>query len=407
APSRPLTLAVVGVEPDQTALSREQAEEARLAVEARLQATGRVRLAAAADVVRVKALRESVAGLSAAEAEAQIKAAFSGDAAVFLATPSRSGTEAAFRLLAIGAAADCKATSEPVTAPIRSGPGLADIDAVFAGAVRALTSAAPDVAAVQVCPFRSSGGRSSCGAALAERLTIALDVEARSADRTLREAPLTVTRAPEGRCEAAGDGVTALGAFDHDREGRSWMSLEFRRAGAVLAPTGRTRISAEGLGCDPAIRPFLEHVAASAPVARDRLDVAALATPFAQGQRLEVRIASAAQQKLYCWILAPDETAYVTLPAAGAPLDEAPAERRYPRDFGLADIVLSGAFENLFGCFAVEGGLPKAIEARWLAAAPRADGDATLLGREDVLDLIEQIRATPGVVEATTRIVVR
>ncbi len=72
------TFAVVGVEPGQTVLSREQSEEVRLAVETRLQATGRVRLAAAADVVRIKALREGTTGLSGAEAEVQIRSAFAG-----------------------------------------------------------------------------------------------------------------------------------------------------------------------------------------------------------------------------------------------------------------------------------------------------------------------------------------
>jgi hypothetical protein len=92
-----LTVAVIGVEAGQTALSREQAEEVRLAAETRLQATGRVRLAAAADVVRIKALREGTTGLSGAEAEAQIRAAFSGDASVFLVEPRRAGETAALR----------------------------------------------------------------------------------------------------------------------------------------------------------------------------------------------------------------------------------------------------------------------------------------------------------------------
>lgn len=406
ASSRPLTLAVVGAEPSQTALSREQAEEVRLAIEARLQASGRVKLAAAADVVRIKGLREGTTGLSSDEAEAQIRAAFGGDATVFFADPARSDGTASVRLLAIGAKADCKATSAPIEVPIRDGPGLSDIDQVFSHAVAALAQSAPDAESVTICPFKAASGHSSCGAALADRLTIALDAEARSATRVLKGKALQVTRATEGACVAA-DGVAAIGGFDHDRAGQSWMNLEFRRAGAVLAPVGRTRISVEALGCDPAMRPFLDHVAATALTDRQKLDVAALANPFARGQRLDVRVASAVPQNLYCWVVAPDETAFVTWPVRGAPATDAPGDRRYPRGFGLADVVLGEPFENLFGCFGVEGGLPAALETRWMAAAPGSDGDAKLLPREDVLDLLEKIRATPGVREGTTRIVVR
>ncbi len=128
-----LTLAVVGVEPGQTALSREQAEEVRLAVESRLQATGRVRLAASADVVRIKALTEGTTGLSGAEMEAQIRNAFTGDASVFLVDPRRAGETAALRLQAITRNAACKATSEPVIVPVRVGAGVVDVDAVMEG----------------------------------------------------------------------------------------------------------------------------------------------------------------------------------------------------------------------------------------------------------------------------------
>ncbi|GJE73074.1 hypothetical protein CHKEEEPN_4637 [Methylorubrum podarium] len=67
----------------------------------------------------------------------------------------------------------------------------------------------------------------------------------------------------------------------------------------------------------------------------------------------------------------------------------------------------SEPFENLFACFGVEGGLPPELAERWLAAAPGAEGEAKLLQPPDVLDLLDKIRATPGVTEATARIVVR
>jgi hypothetical protein len=404
-----LTLAVVGVEPGQTALSREQAEEVRLAVESRLQATGRVRLAAAADVVRIKALREGTTGLAGAEAEAQIRAAFTGDASVFLVEARRAGETAALRLQAITRSAACKATSEPVIVPIRVGAGVADVDAVMEGAVKALAQAAPNVGAVEVCPFVAEGGHSTCAGALTDRLLIALDAEARSANRVLKGARLDVRRRPPGTaCEG---GVTARGRFRVDRDRQAWMELEFGRDGAVLAPTGRRRIGTEGLGCDPTPRPFLDHLAATARTDGGRLAVAATATPFAAGQRLEMRIESRARQSLYCWVVAPDETAFVALPVRGNDASLAPLKpgeaRAYPRGYGLDEIVAGEPFENLFACFGVEGGLPPELAARWLAAAPGADGEARLLGPPDVLDLLDKIRATPGVTEAAARIVVR
>jgi len=404
-----LTLAVVGVEPGQTALSREQAEEVRLAVESRLQATGRVRLAAAADVVRIKALREGTTGLSGAEAEAQIRAAFSGDASVFLVEPRRAGETAALRLQAITRNAGCKATSEPVILPIRVGAGVADIDAVMEGAVKAFAGAAPNASAVEVCPFVAEGGHSTCAGALTDRLVIALDAEARSANRILKGARLDVRRRPPGT--ACSGAITARGRFLTDQSRQSWMELEFQRDGAVLAPTGRRRIGIEGLGCDPTPRPFLDHLAATARTDAGRLTVAATATPFAAGQRLEMRIETRARQNLYCWVVAPDETAFVALPVRGNAASAEPLKpgeaKRYPRGYGLDEIVAGEPFENLFACFGVEGSLPPEHAERWLAAAPGAEGEAKLLQPPDVLDLLDKIRATPGVTEATARIVVR
>jgi hypothetical protein len=405
-------LAVIGVEPGQIALSREQAEEVRLAVESGLQATGRVRLAAAADVVRIKALREGTTGLSGAEAEAQIRAAFAGDASVFLVAPARAGATASVRLQAITRNAACKATSEPLVLPVRVGPGLADIDAVLAQAVKGLADAAPNASAISVCPFAADGGHSSCAGALTDRLVIALDAEARSANRILKGGRLDVRRLGPGiACPAEPGALSARGRFSHERDGSSWMEVSFLRDGAVVAPTGRRRIATEGLGCDPTPRPFLDHVAATARTDGGRLAVSAAATPFGRGQRLEMRIESMARQSLYCWVVAPDETAFVALPVRGNPASQAPLQpgdnRRYPRGYGLDEIVAGEPFENLFSCFGVEGALPPELQARWLAAAPAADGDAALLQPADVLDLLEKIRAVPGVTEAVARVVVR
>lgn len=402
-----VSLAVIGVDGAQTALSREQAEEVRLLVEQRLQASGRVRLAPASDVVRIKALREGVEGMSGAEAEAQIRAAFAGDAAVFFTAPVREGGKVRFRLQAITRDAACKATSEIVDVAVREGPGLSDIDQVMQGAVRNLVQSAPDTRSVAVCPFSSASGYSACSAALRDRLVIALDAEARSANRVLRQNPLDVRKTDGASCQAPDDGVSARGVFEHDRNGHSWMSVEFGRKGATLAPTGRTRIAVTGLGCDPTQRPFLDHVTETARRDPGRLQVSAASTPFRKGQRLDVRIETRARLGLYCWVLAPDGSAFVTLPTREGSGGSEPGVRSYPFGFGLADIVLEQSFENLFHCFGVEGRLPPALDEQWRAAAPGAGEAPRLLNGEALTDLMDRTRAVPGVSEGVTRIVVR
>ncbi len=409
AGKRDLSLAVVGFEAGQQVLSGTQADEVRLAIESRLQSEGRIRLAASADVVRIKALRDSLNLQKPGEAEAQIRRAFDGDASVFFTQPARQDEKASFRLQAIAKAGDCKATSEPIEIAIRTKPGVVDVDQVMSKAVENLVRAAPDLRRVDICPFAAASGYSACSAALGERLTLALDAESRSDDRILRARPLEIRKAAPGQCAASSDAVTTRGRFEQDRNGQSWMELEFRRGDAVLAPTGRNRIPVEGLGCDPAVRPFLEHVAATAGSDRARLALLPAASPFAKGRRLDVRIEGKAGTKLYCWVLDSDGTASVVLPVrgeAGKSVLRAGGQS-YPYDFGLGDIVLDAAFENLFACFGTEAELPAALRQRWLKAAPSASDDAAILQPDEVLDLIETLRAVPGVVEATAPIVVR
>jgi hypothetical protein len=407
--NRDLSLAVVGFDAGQQVFSRTQADEVRLAIESRLHSEGRVRLAASADVVRVKSLRDSLNLQKPDEAEAQIRRAFDGDASVFFTEPARREDKASFRLQAITKTGDCKATSEPVEIAIRAKSGVVDVDQVMSRAVENLVRAAPELKRVDICPFAAASGYSACSAALGERLLLALDAESRSDDRVLRSRPLEIRKAVPGQCPAADSDVTTRGRFDRDRTGQSWMELEFRRGSAVLAPTGRNRIPVEGLGCDPAVRPFLEHIAATAGLDRARLALLPAASPFARGRRLDVRIEGKAATKLYCWVLDSDGTASVVLPVRG---EEGRSVLRaggqsYPYDFGLNDIVLDAAFDNLFACFGTEAELPAALRQRWLKAAPSASEDAAILQPDEVLDLIEKLRAAPGVVEATASIIVR
>jgi hypothetical protein len=405
--SRQLTLAVAGFANDEPSLSRAQADEIRYAIETRLQAGGRSKLAAAADVTRVQSLRQGTTGLPVAEAEQQIRNAFGGDASVFFVAPARSETSVTFRLQGITRSADCKATSDPLEIALKAGAGIADIDKTMASAVDRLFASARDVTEIAVCPFTGAdSNHTTCGAALTDRLMLALDAKSRDPSRVLSDRKLSARRLPAGACAVAGEGVTAQGSFDHDRQNQSWISLEFRRGAETIAPTGKTRISVEGLGCDPVLRPFLDHVAASAPTNRSKLDVAA--APFRVGQRLDVRIEAKAALKLYCWVLAPDETAFVVLPVEG---DEArasvkPGAVRYPSGFNLTEVVLREKFENLFSCYGVEGSIPETLHREWLDYGPAANREARVIPRSEVQRLMEAMRNAGAAAEATARIVV-
>jgi hypothetical protein len=292
-------------------------------------------------------------------------------------------------------------------------PGLTLIDRVMEQAVSALMDAAPDLTEVEALPFAGINGHSTCSAALTDRLLIALDAEARHPNRILRERPLAVRRLSAMRSQGSASVATAVGAFDHDATGRdaasrSWLTLEFRRNGATIAPTGRVSIPAEALGCDPILRPFLDHVAATARTDSGALTVTAHATPFVRGQRLDIRIETRMPLHLYCWVLAADQSAFVTLPAREAKTTSVPAGiRHYPRHFGLEEIVLGQPFENLFGCFGSPGPWPEALQQRWHSAAPGANADSRLVTAAEVEETLALIRSLPDVREATARIIVK
>lgn len=399
-------IAVLGFNRTEMAVSQEEAEELRLEVESRLQQAGRLALTSAGDVTRIKAMREGTTGLTPAEAEAQIRTAFDGDAAIFFVSPDRQVGRVRFRLQAITRAADCKATSESIELPLGGTPRLAEVSQVLANAVKRLVETVPSVQFVDVLPFSARDGHSICSAALTDALMVALAAEARDPSRVLNGKTLTAIRvmAP-GTAEARR--VSAHGTFELGRDNRAFINLEFKGdSGAIIAPTGRIAIAIDRLACDPTIRPFLDHVVASARTDRSRLDV--FAPVFARGQRLEILITSSRPMSLYCWVLAPDVSGYVALPVGGRSASVKAGTLRYPRDFGLGDILLGDEpFENLFACFGTERDLPPALDRLWREHASEATADAKLIESAVLTALINDFRAAPGIVEATTRIVVR
>jgi hypothetical protein len=401
-------VAVAGFDRTETAVSREEAEEIKREIETRLQKAGGVTLTAAADVSRLKAMIETTIGLPAPQAQAQIRAAFDGDAVIFFVSADRQTGRMRFRLQAITRGADCKVTSEPIELALNGTQSLADVRQVMANAVKRLVETAPNVRFVGVLPFSALAGHSKCSDILTDELMVTLAAEARDPTRVLSGKTLTATRVMAPGPAEAGR-VSAHGTFELDRDNRAFISLEFKgEGGAIIAPTGRVAIAVDRLSCDPTIRPFLDHVVASARTDRSRLDLSA--PVFARGQRLEVLITLSRPMSLYCWVVAPDGSGYAALPVAGKSAWLRAGTLRYPRDFELAEILLGeDAFENLFACFGTERDLPPGLDRLWREHAPGAGAteDAKLIDPITLTTLMNDFRALPGIVEPTVRIVVR
>ncbi|MBM7067438.1 hypothetical protein [Actibacterium sp. 188UL27-1] len=399
----PLDLVIAGLPNDQTALSAAQAASLRLSVEEALSATGRVRLIPARDVSQLRALQDGTTGLTGAEAQALITRAHDGDAAIFIVAPNRQDQTVGYRLQAITSDAACKATSAAFEAAV-AGSGAANVDRVVEAALKQFEAATTQTSGLTICPVQTTGGYSACADVLGNRLTALATKRAGGATRILTGNRFHVSTAT-AQCQGDDGNATLRTRLGHDPRNGAWLELEFAQGPQILSAMPRTRVDLGALACDPTLRSLPDYIAASTRRDRTQLDIAAAATPFRPGQRLEVRIDLGAPAALYCWVLAPDETAFIALPAT-ASNPEAQGALIYPTSFGLRQIVLDGAFENLFHCFAAPAPIPQALDAQWRDLGP-AGGNPRLLDRAQIEQILAQMRAQPGLTEATARIVVR
>jgi hypothetical protein len=408
----PLRLLVAGLPNAQTTLTVDAAARLRLDVETMLLGTGAVKISAGRDAER---LRGIVDGLDPVAVEAVLATATAGDAVVFIVDPVRKDDMLAFRLQAITPDATCKVTSDTLQIAIAAA-GAASIDRVIDAALDDLLRIAPEVDRLNICPVVSEAGYSGCSAALTDSLAAAAVARALDPNRILAERKLNVERLGVAACatakgdtgaqtspDADQDTLQSMARLSQDAAGAVWLDLAFLRDAQVVSAGPRRQVDLAGLGCDAAVRPLLDFVSLTANRDASRLDLTAPA--FEQGQRLEVRVDLADPGPLYCWVVAPDETAFVVLPV-GETSEVQSGSYSYPADFGLGDIVLSGTFENLFHCFAPSDPLPAALDQSWRAAGPQPDGQV-LLDSAAIVTMLEDMRAQPGMVEATTRILVR
>ena len=400
--SPPERVVVAGLPRDQTALSGPEAERLRLEVETMLKAAG-AGIAAARDVDRLRGLLEGVSAISGTETEALIETANAGDAVVFIVEPARGDAVVSFRLQAITPDAACKVTSPKIeTALADAGAGA--IDRVLSEALDDFFQAAPEAETLGICPVVSEAGHSACAPALADSLAAVALAEAGSANRTLSGRTLEVTRMTQSACAAGPETPAATARLSTDARGATWLDLEVRQGSRTLATLPRTRVDLTSLGCDPTLRPLMDYV--SLTMNRDAALLDIIAPRFATGQLLAVEIELGQAAPLHCWIIAPDATAFVLLPI-GDMAAWAPGAYSYPEDFGLQSVVLGQPFENLFHCFAPTDPLPQSLADRWQAAATGNGAGPSLLDSQALAELLDEMRAQPGMVEAAARIIVQ
>jgi hypothetical protein len=392
---------VAGLSNDQTALSGSEADRLRLDVEAMLRTAG-ADITAARDVDRLRGLMEGGGEITATQTEALLETANAGDAVVFIVEPARLTGSVRFRLQAITPDAACKVTSPEIETALSDG-GANAVDRVIEAALEDFLNTAPDTESLGVCPVVSEAGYSSCAPALTDSLAAAALAKAQDPARALTGRTLAVTRLDRAACSATPEVPTTYARLSTDAAGETWLDLQVRSGNATLAALPRTRVDLSSLGCDPAPRPLIDYVALTANRDTARLDITA--PPFAAGQLLDVRIDLGREAPLYCWVIAPDETAFVLLPV-GEMAPWSAGSYSYPADFGLQSVVLNGAFENLFHCFAPDAALPPELAARWREATAGAAGP-TLLDSLALATLLDDMRAQPGMIEAATRLIVR
>lgn len=394
---RPLRLIVPGLPNDQTVLSADQASKLRLDIEAMF--TDLAEIGTARDLTQLRGLLEG----SGAQVATQtlVENANAGDAAIFVVDPSRNGDALDFRLQAISMDGRCKSTSELIAVGLTR-TGAASIDRVLETALDDLLRIAPQTQSIAVCPVVAEAGYSSCSGAVTTALAAGATQKARDANRILTGRSLDVVKLDSAACGQTSQ-LRGTGTLSRDAVGDVWFSLAFQQGTQVVSALPRTRVDLGALGCDAAVRPLLDYISLTASRSPARLDLSA--PVFGQGQRLDVRVDLPQAGALYCWVIAPDETAFVVLPV-GEDIAWGAGAYHYPADFGLGDIVLEGSFENLFHCFAPSADLPMNIAAMWRDFGPGGAGQ-TLLDSATITTMLDAMRAQPGMTEATTRIIVR
>jgi hypothetical protein len=127
---------------------------------------------------------------------------------------------------------------------------------------------------------------------------------------------------------------------------------------------------------------------------------------YQRGDYLGIDIKAGADLSVYCWILGKDQTALLALPVPGRETRiETGRTLRYPV---AGPIRLSNPSEDLFGCFGSERQLPNDLRNSWMSLTGSGPTGVPIeVKRDDILRLLDAMRAQPGIVEAYAPVVVR
>jgi hypothetical protein len=125
-----------------------------------------------------------------------------------------------------------------------------------------------------------------------------------------------------------------------------------------------------------------------------------------RGEYLGIDIKAGADLSVYCWILGKDQTALLALPVPGRETRiENGRTLRYPV---AGPIRLGSPSEDLFGCFGSEQKLPTDLHNSWMSLTGAGPTGVPIeVKRDDILRLLEMMRAQSGIVEAYAPVIVR
>ncbi len=179
--------------------------------------------------------------------------------------------------------------------------------------------------------------------------------------------------------------------------------------GVIITPQSRS-------GCRAIARDLLTRLVNQSAVSGASFELRPSQPSFRVAKdEVEVLITPKRDQYFYCWVIAPDQTAYVLLPWKNEMLIEpfkGGETITYPTDFlkinrndgdGLqGPTVYPRAAREVFGCFASDDRPPEDLEDRWISLHYMNEGGAApqkALSGDQIQRVLEDWRALPGVEE--------
>ncbi len=411
-----VTLGVLGASSDETRLSGAERQLLRRKVEALLQEAG-ARLMASADLGRILQRLRARGGFTKDKVRKSFARARDVDALVYFniqsttPLPRRSARRIVFTLTGI-TKGECLAASREIGITAETAAAH-DFDTLMKEELSRTLRENPDITQVILTPFRAPGGGgapSGCAGAITARLGHILNVLKSSPDIVMHGRRLSIML-PAGHVKSKGKSKrksVMIVRGEIRRAGRDMrLRAYFQRGGRGGALLGSLDERITGLGCNPAPVDFITRIITGARHDVKRLRVTAASnSAVAHVDEVDFTIWSRDAARLYCLIVdGRDETGYILFPRASlmAANDiRGGQSKHYPRGFGFQTQIYENVSDNLFGCFALTAPLPEEARATWMAMSGRKQA----LKKRDIEVLLDQMRATEGIVEGWARVTV-